>query len=129
MIRPPPRSTRTDTLFPYTTLFRSPPVAPTALSVGVGAGPAVTSLGITPASAAKELAAFQISCPSLLRRRDASGLTQPAEWSAACSAAARWPASQAEPFFKGFIETAEVGAGAALTTSPAERRVGIEGVR
>src|SRR3546814_6758400 len=29
MIRRPPRSTRTDTLFPYTTLFRSP----------VGAGP------------------------------------------------------------------------------------------
>src|SRR3546814_20548007 len=26
MIRPPPRSTRTDTLFPYTTLFRSPTV-------------------------------------------------------------------------------------------------------
>src|SRR3546814_5381883 len=24
MARPPPRSTRTDTLFPYTTLFRSP---------------------------------------------------------------------------------------------------------
>src|SRR3546814_2167507 len=24
MIRPPPRSTHTDTLFPYTTLFRSP---------------------------------------------------------------------------------------------------------
>src|SRR3546814_5508758 len=27
MIRRPPRSTRTDTLFPYTTLFRSHPVA------------------------------------------------------------------------------------------------------
>src|SRR3546814_1123651 len=27
MIRRPPRSTRTDTLFPYTTLFRSPPPA------------------------------------------------------------------------------------------------------
>src|SRR3546814_9257139 len=27
MIRRPPRSTRTDTLFPYTTLFRSSPVA------------------------------------------------------------------------------------------------------
>src|SRR3546814_1382825 len=25
MIRPPPKSTRTDTLFPYTTLVRSPP--------------------------------------------------------------------------------------------------------
>src|SRR3546814_6014172 len=28
MIRRPPRSTRTDTLFPYTTLFRSPPGMP-----------------------------------------------------------------------------------------------------
>src|SRR3546814_2056553 len=30
MIRRPPRSTRTDTLFPYTTLFRSEPVLETA---------------------------------------------------------------------------------------------------
>src|SRR3546814_12397679 len=29
MIRRPPRSTRTDTLFPYTTLFRSRPDQPT----------------------------------------------------------------------------------------------------
>src|SRR3546814_3215477 len=28
MIRRPPRSTRTDTLFPYPTLFRSPPAQP-----------------------------------------------------------------------------------------------------
>src|SRR3546814_956334 len=27
MLRRPPRATRTDTLFPYTTLFRSPPAA------------------------------------------------------------------------------------------------------
>src|SRR3546814_11126733 len=34
MIRRPPRSTRTDTLFPYTTLFRSPPEGHrTAISV------------------------------------------------------------------------------------------------
>src|SRR3546814_10883842 len=31
MIRRPPRSTRTDTLFPYTTLFRSEPVKDTFL--------------------------------------------------------------------------------------------------
>src|SRR3546814_4869701 len=31
MTRRPPRSTRTDTLFPYTTLFRSNAVAPRAL--------------------------------------------------------------------------------------------------
>src|SRR3546814_8494257 len=28
MLRPPPRTTRTDTLFPYTTLFRSPEPGP-----------------------------------------------------------------------------------------------------
>src|SRR3546814_6516388 len=32
MIRRPPRSTRTDTLFPYTTLFRSTEVRPAATS-------------------------------------------------------------------------------------------------
>src|SRR3546814_7058187 len=31
MIRRPPRSTRTDTLFPYTTLFRAPAVIPGAV--------------------------------------------------------------------------------------------------
>src|SRR3546814_3387592 len=35
MIRRPPRSTRTDTLFPYTTLFRSPaPASVQALALG-----------------------------------------------------------------------------------------------
>src|SRR3546814_3550667 len=34
MIRRPPRSTRTDTLFPYTTLFRSPPSSSTPRSPG-----------------------------------------------------------------------------------------------
>src|SRR3546814_16826675 len=35
MIRPPPRSTRTDTLFPYTTLVRSRQVAQDLFQVGV----------------------------------------------------------------------------------------------
>src|SRR3546814_7954401 len=33
MIRRPPRSTRTDTLFPYTTLFRSPRLLPRGVVV------------------------------------------------------------------------------------------------
>src|SRR3546814_11713328 len=40
MIRRPPRSTRTDTLFPYTTLFRSDAVLGEA-RIGGGAGEAV----------------------------------------------------------------------------------------
>src|SRR3546814_6292209 len=35
MIRRPPRSTRTDTLFPYTTLFRSGPMADATKVSGV----------------------------------------------------------------------------------------------
>src|SRR3546814_3322643 len=35
MIRRPPRSTRTDTLFPYTTLFRSPTDYNRAFAIGV----------------------------------------------------------------------------------------------
>src|SRR3546814_9356634 len=36
MIRPPPRSTRTDTLFPYTTLFRSVDAALSRVSPVMG---------------------------------------------------------------------------------------------
>src|SRR3546814_1433603 len=46
MIRRPPRSTRTDTLFPYTTLFRSAD-AEVALHVCLGRRPAVdTGIGV-----------------------------------------------------------------------------------
>src|SRR3546814_6969453 len=37
MIRRPPRSTRTDTLFPYTTLFRSQAARPNETMEGIGA--------------------------------------------------------------------------------------------
>src|SRR3546814_12977822 len=36
MIRRPPRSTRTDTLFPYTTLFRSPLASRPLATIGTG---------------------------------------------------------------------------------------------
>src|SRR3546814_5838869 len=38
MLRPPPRSTRTDTLFPYTTLFRSAVLSRTRLLDGGARG-------------------------------------------------------------------------------------------
>src|SRR3546814_14330871 len=38
MIRPPPRSTRPDTPFPYTTLFRSGPDVPVLAAGGIGSG-------------------------------------------------------------------------------------------
>src|SRR3546814_8302834 len=44
MIRRPPRSTRTDTLFPYTTLFRSSQAAPIPKLSGLREEAAVTSV-------------------------------------------------------------------------------------
>src|SRR3546814_8294664 len=41
MIRRPPRSTRTDTLFPYTTLFRSEPAQPLLHLRGVALDPEI----------------------------------------------------------------------------------------
>src|SRR3546814_2647342 len=46
MIRRPPRSTRTDTLFPYTTLFRSAGVVLADINVGLLYILAVSSLGV-----------------------------------------------------------------------------------
>src|SRR3546814_9742561 len=42
MIRPPPRSTRTDTLFPYTTLFRSRAIQSRAQMSDLAVGGAIT---------------------------------------------------------------------------------------
>src|SRR3546814_8881935 len=48
MIRRPPRSTRTDTLFPYTTLFRSQPLhhRQHARDVGVAAGEVAVAVDV-----------------------------------------------------------------------------------
>src|SRR3546814_10241106 len=49
MIRRPPRSTRTDTLFPYTTLFRSVVIAGKAMFVvdaGEGAARNIAQMGL-----------------------------------------------------------------------------------
>src|SRR3546814_18632285 len=48
MIRRPPRSTRTDTLFPYTTLFLSGPDAPAEVPRGPAAGDIEAVQSMTP---------------------------------------------------------------------------------
>src|SRR3546814_2808013 len=49
MIRLPPRSTRTDTLFPYTTLFRSAGPLVAVAGRGARAGRAGAAVGLRPA--------------------------------------------------------------------------------
>ncbi|USI73952.1 murein transglycosylase A [Sphingomonas morindae] len=88
----------------------------TALQAGVAAGPALASLPIDPSRAGAALAAFRLSCPALVRRTDASGLTRGADWQPACAAASGWPDAQALAFFARFFETARIGDGQLFAT-------------
>ena len=83
-----------------------------ALTLGVRAGPALTPAQVPPDQAARALTAFRISCPSLLRRRDPSGIA--ADWSIPCARAAA--AADPQAFFLSAFETAQVGDGAAMAT-------------
>ena len=100
-----------------------PPKPQTAADAGVRAGPAVATLIADPAKAAAALAAFRISCPSLVKRSDASGLTKPEHWSAACEAARTWPAADSAAFFDAQFEAAEVGGGNAFVTGYYEPQI------
>src|SRR3546814_6992881 len=64
MNRHPPGSTRTDTPFPYTTLFRSPTDAPDAATTKTAEAPAAAASPTQPAARA---------LPSFARRRAALG--------------------------------------------------------
>ena len=62
------------------------------------------------------LVAFRRSCPALLRREDRSGLTLPADWQAACTAAAT--ATDPDAFFAAEFTAVTIGTppGAGFTT-------------
>ena len=92
------------------------PTPPTAVLAGVRPGPSIASLGLAQADAAAALASFAESCPKLLRRTDASGLTRAEDWQPACAAASAWPRSDAPRFFAEQFESAVVGDGAAFVT-------------
>ncbi|AUW59796.1 hypothetical protein C1T17_18655 [Sphingobium sp. SCG-1] len=87
-----------------------------ALGAGLVAGPPVGDLMPSGERSRLALQAFRISCPSLLRRSDQSGLTRGADWQQACSAASSWPDTTATEFFSRYFETAQVGDGKAFAT-------------
>lgn len=93
-----------------------PADATTAAASGVIAGPDFATLGVTAEQAAAALAAFRISCPSVQRRADASGLTQGADWTESCTAAKNWADTDAAAFFTRYFGTVQVGAGSAFVT-------------
>ncbi|MEA3031763.1 MAG: rane-bound lytic murein transglycosylase [Sphingomonadales bacterium] len=86
----------------------TPPAS--ALEAGVRRGPSLR--GLDAAGARRAWQAFRISCPSLVTRQDASGLTRPEDWREVCAA----EPDDAVRFIRRNFETVEVGDGAAFAT-------------
>lgn len=79
-------------------------------------GPEIASLPIAADDARAALAAFRLTCPSVTKRQDASGLTRPEDWRAPCDAAASWGDKDPARFFAEAFEAVQVGEGAAFAT-------------
>ena len=103
---------------------RSVPVNP-APTTSVATGPNALQAGVVivrdrpavdPASATRALKAFRITCPSVTKRSDQSGLTQPADWQGVCAAAATWDDRDAQRFFAENFDFVQIGDGKAFAT-------------
>ncbi|KHK89524.1 murein transglycosylase A [Novosphingobium malaysiense] len=92
------------------------PPAENAVALGVKPGPSISDLSLTGADASAALASFRESCPRVMSRTDASGLTRPDDWRPACTAAENWGAGSAVLFFLSYFETVQVGDGKAHAT-------------
>jgi membrane-bound lytic murein transglycosylase A len=92
------------------------PSPTTAALASLRAGPDVRDLRLIVADAEAALASFRESCPKLLVRTDASGLTRQEDWRPACTAAASWPRGEGQRFFEDQFEAVVVGDGASHVT-------------
>ncbi|WP_176590081.1 murein transglycosylase A [Sphingobium sp. EM0848] len=107
---------------PRPTLPVTPPTSVTpadtanAVSTGITRGPDIANLIPSGERSRKALQAFRLSCPSLMRRTDQSGLTRGSDWNNACAAASSWPESSANEFFSRYFEAVQVGPGTAFVT-------------
>lgn len=106
----------------------APPPATAALA-GVRPGRPIASLGLQQADAGAALGSFVESCPKLLARTDASGLTRREDWQPACTAALSWPKADAVRFFVTYFEAVQVAGGAAFATGYYEPEIAGSRVR
>ena len=95
----------------------TPTPSPTiAALAGLRAGPAVRDLRLSVQDAEAALASFRESCPKLLARTDASGLTRTEDWQPSCAAATAWPRGEGQRFFADQFEAIVVGDGESHVT-------------
>ncbi|MFY9350910.1 MAG: murein transglycosylase A [Sphingobium sp.] len=87
-----------------------------AAGLGITRGPDIAALIPSGERSRRALAAFRLSCPTLMRRADQSGLTRGSDWNNACAAVSSWPDASASEFFARYFEAVQVGDGAAFVT-------------
>ncbi len=90
--------------------------AANAVMAGVALGPSLAGLNVADADARGALASFIESCPKLLAREDASGLTRREDWAGACERARSAAPSRARAFFAEEFTPVQVGDGKAFAT-------------
>ncbi len=90
-----------------------PPQPPPATAREAGVAVA-TPAALNPTEATRALEAFKLSCPTLIRRQDQSGLTLPSDWQAPCAEAPT--ITDAAAFFRDRFEWVRVGSGDAFAT-------------
>ncbi len=100
-------------LTPQTVIASS---GPNARSTGIVAAPSFSKPPFDKRSAGRALQAFRISCPSLIKRADQSGLTRGEDWKPACLAAAGSRDGDAMEFFLQNFEIVQVGDGKSFAT-------------
>lgn len=109
---------------PVTRPVPPPIVQPPTVPPSIPVGPTAAATGVTveaprvlkDAEAKRALAAFQTSCPAVIRRTDQSGLTQPGDWRGVCTQAATLDPGYAAGFFYYNFDWLKVGDGRAFAT-------------
>ncbi|MBA3836031.1 MAG: MltA domain-containing protein, partial [Sphingomonas sp.] len=94
----------------------TPAPAPIVTNARLSGVRLVAPARVDPVQAARALGAFRISCPSLVRRSDSSGLTNPADWQSLCAEAASVDPAAAPVFFRDRFDWVVVGPGEAFAT-------------
>ncbi len=108
---PPPPPAPAPTPAPTT-----PPVPPPPATAREAGVTLVAPGELESTRAARVLAAFELSCPVLVRRTDQSGLTTGADWQPLCAEAASLSPANAAAFFRDRFDWAKVGKGEAFAT-------------
>ncbi|MBW4332280.1 murein transglycosylase A [Stakelama sp. CBK3Z-3] len=87
-----------------------------AMAAGVTRGPSLAGPDIDTDMAKRALAAFRTSCPALVKRTDASGLTTGADWRDVCESAKTTHDDGAREFFIANFAAVRIGDGRAFAT-------------